>query len=167
MKSRMKKEPMGRAVVLFVNDQELRETLPESMTLLEYLRDSLGLKGAKDGCGAGDCGACTVLLDGAPINSCLTLAVEADGRRVTTIEGLAKDGSLSALQQAFVDHGAVQCGYCSPAMILSARALLAENPHPTDADIRRALAGNLCRCTGYESIVAAVLAAAAKSPVTP
>ncbi len=151
---------MNRTVVLTVNDLEHREILPGSVTLLEYLRDTLGLKGVKDGCGAGDCGACTVLLDGVPVNSCLTLAVEADGCHITTIEGLCKDGQLSELQQAFIDHAAVQCGYCSPGMILTAHGLLAEKPDPTEADIRGALAGNLCRCTGYESIVTAVLAVA-------
>jgi carbon-monoxide dehydrogenase small subunit len=148
---------MTRTVVVTVNDLEHRETLPVSMNLLEYLRDNLGLKGVKEGCGTGDCGACTVLLDGTPVNACLTLAVEADGRRVTTIEGLGKDGDMSDLQKAFIEHGAVQCGYCSPGMILTAQGLLAENPSPAEPDVRRALAGNLCRCTGYESIVTAIL----------
>ncbi len=153
---------MTREVVLTVNDVKHRETLPSNLTLLEYLRDSLGLKGAKEGCGAGDCGACTVLLDGAPVNACLLLAVETDGRTVTTIEGLCRDGRMSELQQAFIEHGAVQCGYCSPGMILTSQGLLAENPNPTEPEVRRALAGNLCRCTGYGSIVAAVLDVAGK-----
>jgi len=153
---------MPKTVVITVNDVKHRETLPYNMTLLEYLRESLGLKGVKEGCGVGDCGACTVLLDGVPVNACLTLAVEADGRHVTTIEGLCKDGSLSELQQAFIDHGAVQCGYCSPGMILTSQGLLEENPNPTELDVRRALAGNLCRCTGYQSILAAVLDVAGK-----
>ena len=148
---------MTKTVVITVNDVKRKETLPCNTTLLEYLRESLGLKGAKEGCGVGDCGACTVLLDGIPVNACLTLAVEADGRQVITIEGLCKDGRLSELQQAFIDHGAVQCGYCSPGMILTSQGLLEENPNPTEVDVRRALAGNLCRCTGYDSIVAAVL----------
>jgi len=148
---------MKKTVVLTVNDVKHRETLPHNLTLLEYLRESLGLKGVKEGCGIGDCGACTVLLDGTPINACLTLAVEADGCQVTTIEGLCKDGRMSELQQAFIEHGAVQCGYCSPGMILTSQGLLAETPNPTEPDVRRALAGNLCRCTGYDSIVAAVL----------
>ncbi len=148
---------MTKRVVITVNDVERQETLPCNRTLLEYLRESLGLKGVKEGCGVGDCGACTVLLDGIPVNACLTLAVEADGRQVITIEGLCKDGRLSELQQAFIDHGAVQCGYCSPGMILTSQGLLEENPNPTEVDVRRALAGNLCRCTGYDSIVAAVL----------
>jgi len=148
---------MEKTVVITVNDVEHRETLACETTLLEYLRENLGLKGVKEGCGVGDCGACTVLLDGSPVNACLTLAVEADGCRVTTIEGLCKDGMLSDLQQSFIDHGAVQCGYCSPGMILTSQGLLDENPDPTEEDVRRALAGNLCRCTGYESIVTAVL----------
>ncbi len=148
---------MTRTVIITVNDVRRRETLPCNMTLLEYLREDLGLKGVKEGCGVGDCGACTVLLDGKPVNSCLTLAVEADGHRVVTIEGLSRDGRLSELQQAFIDHGAVQCGYCSPGMILTSQGLLEENPNPTEEDVRRALAGNLCRCTGYQSIVSAVL----------
>jgi aerobic carbon-monoxide dehydrogenase small subunit len=148
---------MTKTVVITVNDVKRWETLPCNMTLLEYLRESLGLKGVKDGCGVGDCGACTVLLDRIPVNACLILAVEADGCQVITIEGLCRDGRLSELQQAFIDHGAVQCGYCSPGMILTAQGLLEENPNPTEVDVRRALAGNLCRCTGYNSIVAAVL----------
>ncbi len=148
---------MTRTVIITVNDVRCRETLPCNMTLLEYLRECLGLKGVKEGCGVGDCGACTVLLDGKPVNACLTLAVEVDGHRVVTIEGLSRDGRLSELQQAFIDHGAVQCGYCSPGMILTSQGLLDENPDPDEADVRRALAGNLCRCTGYQSIVAAVL----------
>jgi aerobic carbon-monoxide dehydrogenase small subunit len=153
---------MTRAVVITVNDLEHRGTLPVGMSLLEYLRDELGLKGAKEGCGTGDCGACTVLLDGIPVNACLTLAVEADGRRVTTIEGLVEDGHMSDLQKAFIEHGAVQCGYCSPGVIITAQGLLAENPSPSEPDVRRALAGNLCRCTGYESIVTAILDVAEK-----
>jgi len=153
---------MTKTVVITVNDVKRQGTLPCNTTLLEYLRESLGLKGAKEGCGVGDCGACTVLLDGIPVNACLTLAVEADGRQVITIEGLCKDGRLSELQQAFIDHGAVQCGYCSPGMILTAQGLLEENPNPTEVEVRRALAGNLCRCTGYDSIVAAVLHVAGK-----
>ncbi len=153
---------MEKTIVITVNDVRRQETLPSNRTLLEYLREGLGLKGVKEGCGVGDCGACTVLLDGIPVNACLTLAVEADGHRVVTIEGLCKDGRLSELQQDFIDHGAVQCGYCSPGMILTSQGLLDENPNPTEEDVRRALAGNLCRCTGYQSIVAAVLDVSAK-----
>jgi aerobic carbon-monoxide dehydrogenase small subunit len=153
---------MTRTVIITVNDMKREESLPPHTTLLEYLREGLGLKGVKEGCGAGDCGACTVLLDGTPVNACLTLAVEADGCEVVTIEGLCKDGKLSDLQQAFIEQGAVQCGYCSPGMILTAQGLLAELPNPTEMDVKRALAGNLCRCTGYDSIVAAVLDVAAR-----
>lgn len=153
---------MTKKVVIAVNDVKREETLPHNITLLEYLRENLGLKGVKEGCGVGDCGACTVLLNGKPVNACLTLAVEADGCEVTTIEGLRNDGRLSELQQSFIEHGAVQCGYCSPGMILTAEGLLRENPDPAEQDVRRALAGNLCRCTGYNSIVAAVLDAAEK-----
>ena len=153
---------MTRKVIITVNDVKRQETLAHNTTLLEYLREGLGLKGVKEGCGVGDCGACTVLLDGIPVNACLTLAVEADGCEVITIEGLCRDGKLSELQQAFIEQGAVQCGYCSPGMILTAQGLLAENLNPTEQDVRRALAGNLCRCTGYDSIVAAVLDVAGK-----
>ena len=153
---------MTKTVVLTVNDLERRETLPVDLTLLEYLRENLSLKGVKEGCGVGDCGACTVLLDGTPVNACLTLAVEVDGCRITTIEGLCKDGGMTELQRAFIDHGAVQCGYCSPGMILTSQGLLAENPNPTEADVRRALAGNLCRRSGYDSTVAAGLDVAGK-----
>ncbi len=153
---------MTRNVVITVNGVKREEALPHNTTLLEYLREHLGLKGAKEGCGVGDCGACTVLLDGAPVNACLTLAVEADGCEVVTIEGLCKDGKLSELQQAFIEQGAVQCGYCSPGMILTAQGLLAESANPTEQTVKRALAGNLCRCTGYDSIVAAVLEVTAR-----
>ena len=153
---------MTKTVVITVNDVKRQEAVPSNMTLLEYLRESLGLKGVKEGCGVGDCGACTVLLDRIPVNACLVLAVEADGHQVITIEGLCREGRLSELQQAFIDHGAVQCGYCSPGMILTSQGLLEENPNPTEVEVRRALAGNLCRCTGYDSIVAAVLHVAGK-----
>lgn len=126
------------------------------MTLLELIRDRLHLTGTKEGCGIGECGACTVLLDGKPVTSCLVLAVEADGAAVETIEGEAKNGELSLLQKAFVETGAVQCGFCTPGMIMSARGLLRRNPNPTDAEIVEAMAGNLCRCTGYEAILRAV-----------
>lgn len=127
--------------------------------LIDVLRDQLGLTGAKEGCGEGECGACTVLVDGKAVNSCLMLAVQARGKEILTVEGLAVDGELDRLQQKFVEHGAVQCGYCTPGMLMSAKALLMENPVPSEQDIRIALAGNLCRCTGYAAIVAAVRAA--------
>jgi aerobic-type carbon monoxide dehydrogenase small subunit (CoxS/CutS family) len=129
-------------------------------TLLEVLRDDLGLTGSKECCLVGECGACTVLLDGRSVDACLVLAVEADGGTVTTVEGIAADGRLSSVQQAFLDHGAAQCGFCVPGQIVSAHALLAANPHPTRAQVEEGLAGNLCRCAGYEQIIESVLAAA-------
>lgn len=120
------------------------------------MRNKLHLTGTKEGCGTGECGSCTVLLDGQPALSCLMLAVEAQGKKITTIEGIAINGQLSPLQQAFIDHGAVQCGFCTPGMILSATALLAGNPNPTRPEIQKALEGNLCRCTGYNKIVEAI-----------
>jgi carbon-monoxide dehydrogenase small subunit len=125
-------------------------------TLLQVLREDLDLTGTKDGCNSGECGACTVLLDGEPVNACLVLAVEADGHEVVTIEGLAQEGTLDSLQRAFINRNAVQCGFCTPGMIISARALLDRNPHPSEMEIRQAIAGNLCRCTGYTRIVEAV-----------
>lgn len=147
-------------ITLTVNGQRERATVPASMTLLELLREPLHRTGTKEGCGIGECGACTVLLDGKPVTACLVLAVEADGREVRTIEGEARDGELSALQRAFIDAGAVQCGFCTPGMIMSARALLGRNPNPSDDEIVEAVAGNLCRCTGYEAILRAVRLAA-------
>jgi carbon-monoxide dehydrogenase small subunit len=131
-------------------------------TLLEVLREDLGLTGTKHGCDSGECGACTVLLDGKPVNSCLTLAVAARDREVLTIEGLSRDGELHPVQQAFVDHSALQCGFCGSGMILTAKALLDENPSPTRDEVRRALAGTLCRCSGYMPIVDAVMDAASR-----
>ncbi|MDO9209760.1 MAG: (2Fe-2S)-binding protein [Deltaproteobacteria bacterium] len=132
-------------------------------TLLEVIREDLELTGTKEGCGLGECGTCTVLLDGKPIKSCITLAVQANGREVTTIEGLEKsDGTLHPIQQAFIDHGAIQCGFCTPGMVLSAKALLEENPRPTEIEVRQAIAGNLCRCTGYQKIVEAILSVSSK-----
>ena len=129
-------------------------------TLLDLLRDRLGLTGTKEGCGNGNCGTCTVLLDGAPVNACLVLALEAPGRDITTIEGLSGT-ALHPLQQALVEHGGTQCGFCTPGIVISAKALLDRNPKPTDAEIRHAIAGNLCRCTGYGKIVEAIAAVAA------
>jgi len=153
---------MKRILELKVNG-ELRTVLAEPhRTLLEILRQELELTGAKEGCDVGDCGACTVLIDAEPLLSCLTLAVEVQGREITTIEGLAQNGQLHPLQRAFVNHGAVQCGFCSPGVILSAKALLDANPRPTEDEVREAIGGNLCRCTGYVKIVEAVLAASAR-----
>jgi carbon-monoxide dehydrogenase small subunit len=125
-------------------------------TLLQVLREDLDLTGTKDGCNSGECGACTVLFDGEPVNACLVLAVEADGHEVITIEGLAQDRALDPMQRAFINRNAVQCGFCTPGMIISARALLDRNPQPSEMEIRQAIAGNLCRCTGYTRIVEAV-----------
>jgi aerobic carbon-monoxide dehydrogenase small subunit len=127
------------------------------LLLIDLLRNHLELTGTKLGCGHGDCGACTVLVDGKPANACLLLAVEVDGKKITTIEGLADGENLHPVQQAFIDYGAMQCGFCIPGMILSAKALLDEIPHPTEEQVRDAIAGNLCRCTGYAKIVQAIL----------
>jgi len=143
-----------------VNKQPVEIVIEPHLTLLQVLRDTLGLIGAKEGCGTGDCGACTVLINGQPVNSCLMLAVEAEGQEVTTIEGLAADGELHPVQKAFIVHGGLQCGFCTPGILMSSVALLARNPQPTDDEIRAALAGNLCRCTGYDKIVRSVQAAA-------
>jgi carbon-monoxide dehydrogenase small subunit len=128
--------------------------------LIDVLRDRLDLTGTKEGCGEGECGACTVLMEGIAVNACMVLGLQARGKAVVTIEGLAVEGRLDPLQQAFIDGGAIQCGYCSPGMLMSAKALLLRNPHPSEPDIRLAIAGNLCRCTGYTKIVEAVLAVA-------
>jgi len=130
-------------------------------TLLDTLRYDLGLTGTKEGCGNGNCGTCTVLLDGQAVNSCLLFAIEVEGQDITTIEGLYQGGELHPLQQAFIDEGAVQCGFCTPGVILTAKALLDSNPHPTEVQVREAIAGNLCRCTGYDKIVRAILRVAA------
>jgi carbon-monoxide dehydrogenase small subunit len=147
-------------VNLRVNGDDYAVVVKANTTLVNVLRNDLGLTGTKKGCELGDCGSCTVLLDGKPVDSCMVLAVEAEGREVTTIEGVAQSGRLDALQESFVNHAAVQCGYCTPGMILAAKALLARNPHPTEGEVREAIAGNLCRCTGYVHIVEAVLAVA-------
>jgi len=149
----------NHAITLIVNGQEEALLVPSNMTLLHALRDGLGLTGTKNGCEAGECGACTVLVDGEPINSCLVLAVELDGREITTIEGLSSNGKLTPLQQAFADLNAVQCGYCTPGMLMAGTALLRRNPNPTVEDIQKALVGNLCRCTGYQRIIDAIMEA--------
>lgn len=147
-------------LTLTVNGEERVALVKANTTLLDLLREELDCTGAKKGCELGDCGACTVLLDGEPVTSCLVLALEAEGRSVTTIEGLEQAGKLDVVQEAFIANGAIQCGYCSPGMILSSRALLNRNPQPTELEVRQAIGGNLCRCTGYVNIVQAVLAAA-------
>ncbi len=148
----MKKQLLSMSV----NNETIEVAVEASASLLEVLRNELGYAGVKEGCSEGACGACTVLMDGQPVRSCLTLALEADGTSITTIEGLASGGQLHPMQQAFVDRGAVQCGFCTPGMILSAQALLDHNPNPTDDEIKNALAGNFCRCTGYTKILDAV-----------
>jgi carbon-monoxide dehydrogenase small subunit len=147
-------------VLLTVNGSREYVLVASNETLLALLRDRLGLTGTKNGCSAGECGACTVLMDSEPVNACLILAVEADGAEIVTVEGLANDSQLDPLQQALIDHGGVQCGFCTPGVLISARALLNRNPHPSEDDIKSALRGNLCRCTGYVRIIDAIKAAA-------
>ncbi|HOV90807.1 MAG TPA: (2Fe-2S)-binding protein [Syntrophorhabdaceae bacterium] len=148
---------MKRLINLIINNKPYEIAVATNKTLTQVLRDDLNLLGTKEGCGLGDCGACTVILNGRPVNSCLVLAVQADGCEIETIEGVAPDGkALHPIQQAFVDQGAIQCGFCTPGMILSAKSLLEKNPKPTEEEIREAISGNLCRCTGYQKIVEAI-----------
>lgn len=144
------------SIRLRVNGRDHEISAHPAERLLDVLRNRLGLTGTKEGCGTGQCGACTVLMDGEPVASCMVFAADAAGREITTIEGLAPPGRLHPLQAAFLEHGAVQCGFCTPGMILAAKALLDHNPKPSDDDIRRALIGNLCRCTGYQKILNAI-----------
>lgn len=154
---------METKIHFVVNGDPVSVLVGADWSLLRALREGVGLTGTKEGCGAGECGACTVLVDGTAVNSCLFPALEAEGRNVTTVEGLARpDGSLHPLQRAFIEKGAVQCGFCTPGMLMSAKALLDRVPDPTEHQVKTALAGNLCRCTGYTQIVEAVLAAAAE-----
>jgi carbon-monoxide dehydrogenase small subunit len=155
----------SHTIIVTINGVLERLDVPSNMTLLQMLREKLALTGTKNGCEAGECGACTVLLDGEPVNSCMVLAVETDGRAVLTVEGLAPEGQLSPLQEAFVEHNAIQCGYCTPGMLMTATALLRRNPHPTEQEIKQALVGNLCRCTGYVRIIDAIQSAADKGGV--
>ena len=155
---------MKKTIHISVNQKPLELEVEPNQTLLEVIRETLGLTGTKAGCLVGDCGACTVLLDQRPVNSCLVLAVQADGKQVTTIEGIETPQGLHPLQTAFVDKGAIQCGYCTPGMILSAKSLLGRNPRADEAEIRKAISGNLCRCTGYQKIVEAILFASRTSP---
>ena len=151
---------MQKEIGLIVNGNSYQVTVKPSETLLEVLRYKLGLTGAKRGCDTGDCGTCTVIIDGKAIRSCLVLAINANGKNITTIEGLAEGGNFHPLQKAFLEYGAVQCGYCTPGMIMTSKAFLDENPTPTKEEIKSALSGNLCRCTGYTKIIEAIQAVA-------
>ncbi len=151
---------MKQSIEILVNGAIYRLEVEAQTTLLEMLRERLHLTGTKQGCGVGDCGTCTVLVEGEPVNACLTLAVDVGGRQITTIEGLATDGRLHPLQKSFIEKGAVQCGFCSPAMILSAKALLDRNPRPSRQEIKEALSGVLCRCGSHLKVIEAVRAAA-------
>jgi len=147
-------------ITLTVNGRKYTDEVSPTMRLVDLLRDKFYLNGSKEGCGEGECGACTVLMDGKAVLSCLVLAFQADGSEIITIEGLSRNGELDPIQQAFVDNGAIQCGYCTPGMIMSTKALLMKNAEPTEEDIRTAISGNLCRCTGYTKIVDAIKEAA-------
>jgi aerobic carbon-monoxide dehydrogenase small subunit len=148
----------SRAISLEVNGEVIEYEIPARRLLVHFIRDDLGLTGTHVGCDTGNCGACTIHLDGDPVKSCMLLAVQADGARIATVEGLAGEGELTALQSAFNEHHALQCGYCTPGMLMSAAALLEQNPRPTEGEVRVALQGNICRCTGYVNIVEAVVA---------
>ncbi len=150
----------AQPVMMTVNGQTIQRLVEPSTVLLDFLREDLGLTGSKEGCGTGDCGACTVHLDGKPVHSCLTLSLEADGSDVTTIEGLANNGQLTMLQRAFVQYGAVQCGICTPGFLMMATKFLEQHPQPSEHEIRMGIAGNLCRCTGYDKIIRAIKSAA-------
>ena len=155
---------MKKIITLKINNQQHELAVKPNLTLLDLLRYELGLTGTKKGCDLGECGSCTVIMDGKAVNSCLMLAVQADGHEIVTIEGVSQDGELHPLQKAFVEKGAIQCGFCSPGMILSAKSLLDQNPKPSEAEIRTAISGNLCRCTGYQKIVEAIQDAAETKP---
>ena len=148
---------MKQTITCVVNGDTVTREIEQNMTLLRFLRDELQLTGTKEGCGEGDCGACTVLVDGLSVNTCLYLAVLADGKEILTIEGLEKNGEMHVIQEAFIRHGAIQCGFCSPGMIMSVKHLLDETPNPTEEEIRRGMSGNLCRCTGYQQMVDAIM----------
>ena len=154
---------MKYKVNFFLNEEPMELYVDANRTMLYVLRDELCYTGTKEGCGAGECGACTVIVDGLPINACLVLAPEMDGMHITTVEGLSKDGELSPLQKAFVEHAALQCGFCTPGFIMSGTALLMENPQPSREEIVRAISGNLCRCTGYARIIEAIEDVAAQN----
>jgi len=150
-------------IKLKVNGETHQKEVEPRMTLLDFIRNELNLTGTKEGCGEGDCGACTVVVNGKAVNSCLMLAVEADGADVLTIEGVADGDNLHPIQQAFIEYGAIQCGFCTPGMIMMAKTFLEDNPRPTEQEVRKAIAGNLCRCTGYDKIVKSILAVAGKA----
>jgi carbon-monoxide dehydrogenase small subunit len=156
---------MKTLIHLFINDKEHEVAVEPNQTLLDILRYRLGLTGAKKGCEEGDCGSCTVVMDGKPVNACLVLAVQANGRIIQTIEGLETDQGLHPLQKTFIEKGAIQCGFCTSGMILSGKCLLDRNPNPDESDIRNAISGNLCRCTGYQKIVDAIKAVGSKHQV--
>jgi carbon-monoxide dehydrogenase small subunit len=147
---------METTIKFTVNGKRVEVEVPVNWTLLRLLRERLALTGTKEGCGIGECGACTVLLDGIPVNACLVLAPKVEGREVETIEGLGSRESLHSLQKSFIDHGAIQCGFCTPGVLMSAKALLEENPNPTREEIKEAISGHLCRCTGYHQIIEAI-----------
>ena len=151
---------MRKRIELTVNGEPYELEVEPRTTLVKVIREEFGLTGTKSGCERGECGSCTVLMDGIPVNSCLILAVEAEGSEILTIEGLAQDGRLHVLQRNFVEHGAIQCGFCPPGMIMMAKALLDRNRRPSEEEVRRAIAGNFCRCTGYDKIVESILASA-------
>lgn len=148
--------PVEMALKFILNGNPVETDVPPHWTLLRLLREKLGLTGTKEGCGIGECGACTVLMDGIPVNACLILAPKAEGKSVETVEGLGSQDSLHPLQQSFIDHGAVQCGFCTPGILMSARALLNGNTHPTKEEVKEAISGHLCRCTGYQQIIEAI-----------
>ncbi|AHF10464.1 (2Fe-2S)-binding protein [Dehalobacter restrictus] len=151
---------MQHIINFTLNGEKVEALVKDNLTLLDFIRGTIGLTGTKKGCEEGECGACTVLLNGKPVNSCLVIAREVEGKDVITVEGIAQNGQLSPLQRQFIDKWALQCGYCTPGMIMSAKALLDANPNPTEDEIRDAIAGNLCRCTGYAKIVEAIQATA-------
>lgn len=147
-------------IIVTINQNQEKITVPSNMTLMRMLREVLALTGTKNGCSAGECGACTVLMNGEPVNSCMVLAVECDGAEIITVEGLASDKQLDPIQDSIIQTGGVQCGFCTPGILISSRALLNRNPDPSDAEIKEALVGNLCRCTGYTRIIDAIKEAA-------
>ena len=149
-------------IALNVNGEDYQTEVAPYQTLRDVLREKLNFTDVKNGCSEGECGSCTVLIDGNPITSCLVLAAQAQGKKITTARGLAPDGKLHPLQEKFIEYGAIQCGYCTPGMLLSAKALLDSNPNPSKDEVRRAISGNICRCTGYQQIVEAIMAAAAE-----